>query len=85
MFSLNDSMRYMYYSQPTDMRKNYNTLSGHIAMGRRNWLHSGSHEGASNIAFMYSLFESCKLNGLNFGDYLEDILNRIAEGDTDYE
>ena len=57
----------------------------HIAMGRRNWLHSGSHEGASNIAFMYSLFESCKLNGLNFGDYLEDILNRIAEGDTDYE
>ena len=56
----------------------------HIAMGRRNWLHSGSHEGACNIAFMYSLFESCKLNGLNFGDYIEDILNRIAEGDTDY-
>lgn len=28
MFSLNDSMRYMYYTQPTDMRKSYNTLSG---------------------------------------------------------
>ena len=54
-------------------------------MGRRNWLHSGSNEGACNIAFMYSLFESCKLNGLNFGDYIEDILNRISEGDTDCE
>ena len=28
MFSLNDSMRCMYYTQPTDMRKSYNTLSG---------------------------------------------------------
>ena len=28
MFSLNDSMRYMWYTQPTDMRKSYNTLSG---------------------------------------------------------
>ena len=27
----------------------------HIAMGRRNWLHSGSHHAAQNIAFMYSL------------------------------
>ena len=35
MFSLNDSMRYMWYTQPTDMRKSYNTLSGIVtnAMG----------------------------------------------------
>ena len=31
MFSLNDSMRYMWYTQPTDMRKSYNTLSGIVA------------------------------------------------------
>ena len=30
----------------------------HIAIGRRNWLHSGSHFAASNIGFMYSLLES---------------------------
>ena len=30
--------------------------------------------GAENIAFMFSLFESCKLNDINFGDYIEDIL-----------
>ncbi len=56
----------------------------HLAMGRRNWLTSGSHDGAKNIAFMFSLYEGCKLNGLNFGKYIEDILTRIKEGDTDY-
>ena len=56
----------------------------HIAIGRRNWLHSGSHDGARNIAFMYSLLESCKLNGLDFGDYIEDVMTRLAEGDTDH-
>ena len=56
----------------------------HIAIGRRNWLNSGSHEAAQNIAFMYSLYESCKMNGLDFGEYVEDILTRMMNGDTDY-
>lgn len=51
----------------------------HIAMGRRNWIHAGSHDAAENIAFMYSLVESCKMNGVIFGDYIEDILNRILD------
>ena len=57
----------------------------HIAMGRRNWLHSGSHEAAQNIAFMYSLYESCKLNDLNFYDYINDVLTRLMKGETDYK
>ena len=57
----------------------------HIAMGRRCWLNSGSHEAAQNIAFMYSLFESCKMNDIDFGEYVEDILTRMMNGDTDYE
>lgn len=28
MFSLNHSMRYLLYSEPTDMRKSYHTLCG---------------------------------------------------------
>ena len=56
----------------------------HIAMGRRNWLNSGSHEAAQNIAFMYSLFESCKMNDIDFGEYVEDILTRMMNGDDDY-
>ena len=67
----------------------------HIAMGRRrstlslgsskNWLHSGSHDAAQNIAFMYSLYESCKLNELNFFDYINDVLTRLMKGETDYK
>ncbi|MDD4586756.1 MAG: IS66 family insertion sequence element accessory protein TnpB [Aminobacterium colombiense] len=36
MFSLNDSMRYLFYSEPTDMRKSFHTLSGLVTnnMGR---------------------------------------------------
>ena len=54
-------------------------------MGRRNWLNSGSHDAAQNIAFMYSLYESCKMNDIDFGEYVEDILTRMMNGDNDYE
>ncbi len=56
----------------------------HIAMGRRNWGKAGSHSAAENLAFMYSLYESCKMNNLNFGRYIEDILTRMKDGDKDY-
>ena len=56
----------------------------HIAMGRSCWLNSGSHDAATNIAFMYSLYESCKMNDIDFGEYVEDILTRMMNGDDDY-
>ena len=56
----------------------------HLAMGRRNWMHTGSHLGAENIAFVFSLFESSKLNDINFVDYIEDILTRLMEGEQDF-
>ena len=57
----------------------------HIAMGHRNWGKAGSHKAAENLAFMYSLYESCKMNNLNFGRYIEDILTRMKDGDKDYK
>ena len=30
---------------------------------------------------MYSLLESCKLNNVNFGEYVEDILTRLMKGE----
>ncbi len=53
----------------------------HIAIGRRNWLHTGSHKSAQNIAFMFGLYESCQLNNVDFGHYIEDILTRIVNGE----
>ncbi len=34
---------------------------------------------------MYSLYESCKLNDLNFYDYINDVLTRLMKGETDYK
>lgn len=59
-------------------------LFRHLATGRRNWTHSGSHDAAKNIAFMYSLYESCVMNDVNFGTYIEEVLDRILAGDTNY-
>ena len=57
----------------------------HIAMGRRIWMHVGSHDAAENISFIYSILESCELNDISFGDYIEDVCTRIMQGDRDYE
>lgn len=53
-------------------------------MGRRNWGKAGSHGAAENQAFMYSLYESCKMNNLNFGRCIEDVLTRMKDGDKGY-
>ena len=50
-------------------------------MGRRNWLQTGSHFSAQNLAFMFGLLESCKLNKVNFGEYIGDILTCILCGE----
>ena len=34
---------------------------------------------------MYSLYESCKLNDLNFFDYINDVLTRLMKGEMDYK
>ena len=53
----------------------------HIEIDRRNWLHTGSHQAAKNIAFMFSLLKSCKLNDIDFGIYIEDVLSRNMYGE----
>lgn len=52
-------------------------------MGRHTWLFTGSHEAAKNLTFMYSLEESCRMNGLDFGDYIEYVLERMQDGEKD--
>ena len=51
-----------------------------IALGRRNWLFAGSHSGGERAAAMYSILQTAKLNGVNPGPYLTDILAKIAAG-----
>ena len=45
-----------------------------------------SHSGlpAESLAFMYSLYDSCNMNNLSFGRYIEDILTLMKDEDKDY-
>jgi transposase len=51
-----------------------------LAVGRKNYLFAGSHEGARRAAVLYSLMRSCDLADVNATDWLEDVLVRIAGG-----
>lgn len=48
-----------------------------IALGRKNYLFTGSERGGEAAAILYSLVESAKANSLNVSDYLTDVLRRI--------
>lgn len=51
-----------------------------VAMGRRNFLFCGSHEGARRAAVLYSLVRTCALRGVAPLGYLTDVLKRLANG-----
>ena len=50
-----------------------------VAIGRKNYLFAGSHEGARRAAMLYSFLGTCKVNNINPFDWLRDVLTRIPE------
>lgn len=48
-------------------------------IGRKNYLFSGSHDGARNSAMFYSFLGSCKANGINPEEWLSDVLEKLPE------
>ena len=50
-----------------------------IAVGRRNWTFAGSDSGGRRAAVIYTLIETCKLNGVDPRAWLADVLARIAD------
>jgi len=50
-----------------------------FAVGRRNWLFSGTPESANKAALIYSLIQNCHLHEINARKYLEYVLNRAHE------
>ena len=48
-----------------------------VALGRRNDLFAGSAGGGRRAALVYSLIETCKLNGVDPFAYLKDVLTRL--------
>jgi transposase len=47
-----------------------------FALGRRNWLFTGTPESANKAALLYSLIQSCIMNNINTRAYLEYVLNQ---------
>jgi transposase len=50
-----------------------------IAVGRRNWTFAGSDRGGERAAAIYTLIETCKLNGVDPQAWLADVLARLAD------
>ena len=53
-------------------------LNRGIAIIRKNCLFAGSEAGGQRLAIQYSFAASCKANGLAFGNWLKDVLPRLA-------
>jgi transposase len=49
-----------------------------IALGRKNYLFAGSHQAAENAAIFYSLFATCKAQGINPYTWLAETLKKIG-------
>jgi len=50
-----------------------------VALGRKNYLFAGSHEGAKRAALIYSLVATAKLHEVEPFEYLKDIIGRISD------
>jgi hypothetical protein len=49
-----------------------------VALGRKNWLHLGSHESGPVVVAIMSVITSAERAGLNARAYLGDVLTRLA-------
>jgi hypothetical protein len=56
-----------------------------FTLGRKNWLFAGSPRGAHASAFIYSLIESAKANGLEPVRYLNELFERYPHAKNDDE
>jgi hypothetical protein len=48
-----------------------------MAVGRRNWLFSGSFAAAQRSALILSIVETCKANGVDAEAYMADLMERV--------
>lgn len=50
-----------------------------LAIGRKNYLFAGSHDGARRAAMLYSFMATCKKHEINPQEWLKDVLGKIAD------
>ncbi len=70
------------YTTDGRLRPDNNLIENQIrplALGRKNYLFAGSHQGGDYAAMMYTFFATCRLNNLEPQKWLIDVLNRIKD------
>jgi len=50
-----------------------------VALGRKNYLFAGSHEGAERAALVYTFMGCCKMNQVEPFSWLSDTLSRLPD------
>ena len=50
-----------------------------LALGSKNYMHAGSHQGARYAAMYYSFFSICQLNGIDPHTWFTDVYIRIDD------
>ncbi|MCH3970950.1 MAG: transposase [Prevotella sp.] len=71
MISFTSEQNYYIYLDPVDMRHFKRTL--------KNCLNIGSERSAKNVAFMFSVVESCAMNAISPVVYIKDLLVKFAD------
>ncbi|RLV57688.1 hypothetical protein D5018_21230 [Parashewanella curva] len=57
----------------------------HFAVGRKNFLFCHTESGANSSAVLYSIVETCKVNGVNPTQYLTYLFGQLAHVPSDLE
>jgi hypothetical protein len=79
-YSLHRWDKLMHYTTNSKLEIDNNLVENAIrpvAIGRKNYLFAGSHNGARRAAMLYSFLGTCKINGVNPFEWLRDILFKI--------
>ena len=89
-YTLNQWHRLIGYIEDGNLSIDNNMAENSIrpfVVGRKNWLYSGTPEGAEASAQLYSLIETAKANKLEPWAYLRHIFDRLPQATTleDYE
>ena len=81
-YALNRWEQLMVYLQDGTLEIDNNLVENAIrpiAIGRKNYLFAGSHEGAKRAAAFYSFFAMCKANDVNPTEWLQYVLDNLPD------
>jgi transposase len=68
---------------PIDNNPQERLLRSHV-VGRKTWYGTHSERGAETAAILFSIIETCKLNGVNPREYLEKLAKDLLNGEKPY-